>query len=946
MTPERWRQVTAIFHAARGREPALRGAFLDQACRDDASLRAEVDSLLAGQEEAGRSGTGAVSPGGLPQLSPGTAFGPYRIESLIGSGGMGQVYRASDPRLRRTVAIKVLTPGLVTSVEVDARFAREARLLASLNHPNIAAIHGLEDAQGVAGLVLEYVEGPTLAERLAKGPVPVHEALTLARQIALALEAAHEKGIIHRDLKPSNIKTTPAGVVKILDFGIARLATDAQVASETTMGATGTGMILGTPAYMSPEQARGQEIDKRTDVWAFGCVLYEMVTGRGAFAAATASDSLARLLEREPDWTALPGGVPAPIQRLIRRCLHKSVTERLHDIADARLEIEDTLATPTHTDSRIAAGPARSASLRLLAATTVIALVIGAILGWLVFARLNRASPPAALVRLSTPFVSGGRPAEFDRPVLTLSPDGGTIVFVGRSASGSPQLFLRKMNSTQAIPIPGTERAHTPFFSPDGSAVGFFADGNLKRVSIDTSAVQTLGSTGSYGATWTIDDFIVYGSPATGLMRLRATGGTPERLTTPTAGELAHRWPSVAPDGRTVVYATTESSGPGLEGHRIAAQSLETGRREVLPIEGTYALFAPDGRHLLVAGGGTLKAVAFDPARLTISGSAVPLIEGVMQSSTGASQVSSSASALVYLKGSVETRRLVWVDRAGNVTPLGAPPRLYVHPRLSPDGTRVAVAITEPRNAIWIWDIARSNLTLLNSEGSNAYPIWTPDGSRITYVSRQGGHPPNVFWKAVDGASAEERLETSDRPQVTESWHEKTLFFVEARAATGWDILTLSLSPRGRREILATRDLDGTPQISPTGRFLAYISNESGRLEIYVRAFPGPGPIHKVSTDGGSQAAWRRDEGELYYRTEDAMIAVPVSAQPTLRFGKPTELFRGNFASIQGKNYDVTPDGLRFLMVQSNEQVPPDQITVVLNWMSDMTSRFRAGRTP
>ncbi len=514
--------------------------------------------------------------------------------------------------------------------------------------------------------------------------------------------------------------------------------------------------------------------------------------------------------------------------------------------------------------------------------------------------------------------------------------------------STAPRLYVRRMDRLDDVALAGTEGAAAPFFSPDGGSVAFFVGHQLKKFSLGEGVVQTLADTAVFwGGAWAADDTILFaGEPfRSGLMRVPSYGGASKQATGLGPGEAVHRWPSVSPDGRVVVYTTSNSSGPGLEEPHVVAESLVSGKREILGVEATYAAFAPGGRHLLLAYRGSVTAVAFDPDRLTISGSPVPIMEGVMQASTGAAQFAASASALASLQGTPETRRLVWVDRQGRVEPVAdAPPRLYVHPRLSPDGQKIAVAITEPKNDIWTWDLSRSLLGRVTFEGSNAYPIWTRDGRRIAYVSSRQGHPPNAFWKLADGTGPEERLLTSPYTQVTETWAPdgKTLLLVELRPPpAGWDILTFSLNRGGQpTPFLATAFNDTTPQISPTGRFVAHGSAETGVGEIFVHSFPDPKIKVQVSNGGGSQAGWRGDERELYFRNGDAMMVAEVSTDPVLRVGKPRVLFRGSFAAIQGKNYDVQPDGQRFLMVRAEKPSAPKEIAVVLNWMEELKARL------
>jgi eukaryotic-like serine/threonine-protein kinase len=876
----------------------------------------------------------------------GRTISHYRILDRIGGGGMGVVYRATDVRLDRLVAIKILTPDRVTDAEWRRRFVFEAKAASSLNHPHIVTVYDIDSADGVDFIAMEHVAGRTLHDRLGGKGLPVGEALKYLRQLVEALSAAHAAGLVHRDVKPANILVSDSGHLKLADFGLARIgATPASAADETATAPpqlTEPGTMLGTIDYASPEQARGEAVDQRTDVWAFGCVLFETLTGRRPFGRGAPADILARILETEPDWSLLPAATPASIRQLLRLCLRKDPDRRLRRIDPILLDAADELAAGTVPQSR-----------RMLAVWIALGLAAGALAGWVLAKRSNVPAAPAPLVRVTLPIPAVIAAGAFARPVVAVAPDGSAVVFVNQVPGDPPRLFVRRLNGRESVALAGTEGASSPFFSPDGRDVAFFVGLRLRRVSIEQGGAQTICDVSGTpaGGAWTRRGVILFGAMGGGgfgLMSVPASGGKPDLLSQITGGEAQHRWPSVSPDGRVVVFTTTNSTGPGLEEPKIVAQSIDSGRRQTLPVEATYALFAPDGLHLILVRGANMAAVAFDPDQLRTIGSPVPFLEGVMQSSSGAAQVAVSSLSLVYFHGGLETRRLVWVDRTGTVTPVDAPPRLYVHPRLSPDGRRIAVAITEPKNDIWIIDdIARAALTRLTFEGSNAYPIWTPDGKRITYVSSQQGRPPNLFWKAVDAAGAEERLDSTDNVQVSESWHpDGSLLFVELRRSTGWDILTLTRPPAGtprKADFQATAFLDGTPQISPTGRWLAYISNESSRQEVFVRSFPGPEFKKQVSEgpSSSSQPAWRGDERELFFRSGDGMMAADLTLGPTPRIGKPALLFRGPFANIQGKNYDVTRDGQRFLMVEPIEPVPPRDMTIVLNWMDDLRARIR-----
>ncbi|MGE5362031.1 MAG: protein kinase domain-containing protein [Bacteroidales bacterium] len=859
---------------------------------------------------------------------------------------MGVVYKAIDTRLGRPVALKFLNTARLTDRNPLRRFIQEAKAASALNHSNITTVYDFETHGDEAFLVLEFVAGKTLHELIGRKGLPLADAVRCLTQVADALSAAHAAGIVHRDLKPSNIIVGENGVVKLLDFGLAKL-TEASSASNTAatvsaqVGLTAPGTTLGTVGYMSPEQARGAPVDRRADVWAFGCVLFETLSGRRAFSGDTPSETLARIWESEPDWSLLPPSVPPALGRLMRQCLRKDPQRRLRYLDPLQLEGTDEPAEA-----------ARSGRLSWQAVLFALGLAVGGGAGWMLSRQATTTTPPAQpLVRFGTSFEPVGEPGEFDEPRLAMAPDGTSLVYVGKAAGSVSQLYLRRIDRLGDVALAGTDRATAPFFSPDGRSVAFFAGGQLKKLSLAEGAVQTVGDAPdrlASGGAWARDDTILFSDAPFkgGLIRISSSGGSRQHVTKLGPGEAVHRWPAVSPDGRIVVYTANNTGGPGLEEPHIVAESLVSGKREILPVEATYALFAPGGRHLLLVHRGTVMAVGFVPDSLSISGSPIPLMDGVIQASTGAAQLAASASALASLQGASETRRLVWVDRQGHVEAIDAPQRLYVHPRLSPDGRKIAVAITEPNNDIWTYDLSRGTLSRMTVEGSNAYPIWTRDGRRITYVSSGQGHPPNVFWVPADGSGLAERLLTSPNRQITETWAPdgRTLLFVELRPSPrSWDILTVSLDgPRQSRAFLETPFVDSTPQISPTGRFVAHGSNETGTTEVFVHSFPDPTIKIQVSNGGGSQAAWRADERELYFRNGDAMMVAEVSTSPELTVGKPRVLFRGAFANIQGKNYDVTPDGQRFLMVRVEEPAPPREIAVALNWMGDLRSRLHA----
>ncbi|MGD0957224.1 MAG: protein kinase [Candidatus Acidiferrales bacterium] len=881
-------------------------------------------------------------------LSAGTKLGSYEILSAIGAGGMGEVYQAHDTKLGRDVAIKVLPEAFAHDLDRLSRFQREAKILASLNHPNIAAIYGLEENVGTSYLVMELVPGETLAERIKRGgAIPEDETLTIARQMAEALEAAHEKGIIHRDLKPANVKVTPEGKVKVLDFGLAKAFADdsasQDIANSPTMSGAATmqGVILGTAAYMSPEQARGKAVDKRTDIWAFGCVLYELLSGRQAFHGEDTTDILAAVVRAEPDWSKLPGSLPANIGLLLRRCLQKDKTQRLRDAGDARIEIQETLLAPTAAKSATSTASWLAVGWRQFLVLGLVAMAILAIGGIAVWNLKPGAPRPVTRLVINLP--PGDRLAALDYPAVTISPDGTLLAYVAIHA-GTRQIFLRALDSLEAKPLAGTDGANTPFFSPDGQWLGFFAAGKLKKVSVSGGTVSTLGDAPvPRGATWGGDGTIVFApTNSSFLEQISEAGGAPQALPDPEKRETADRWPEFLPNSKAVLLAAAG---------RIVAQSLSSGeRRELIP-SGSWPHYATSG-HLIYAQGGNLMAAPFDPRRLQITSAAVPVAEGIFQGGPIATVALSSTGSLVYVPGgSVAAERLVWVNRNGTEQELAAPPHAYRFPRISPDGRRVAVSVAEQGNEqIWLYDFVRETLTRLTFSGSlNQVPAWTPDGKRIAFDSNKEGGPTNIFWQPADGSSGAERLDTSEYAHVPTSFspNGQLLAYVELNPTTGRDIWVLRLSDRKAQPFLRTQFNESVPAFSPDGHWLAYISDESGKFEVYAQPYPGPGGKYQISVDGGSEPVWNPNGKEMFYRSDDKMMAVDITTQPSFSVGKPKMLFQGSYlpTAFTVPYYDVSPDGQRFLMIKPDEKnTSLTQIVVVQNWFEELKQKVPAAK--
>ncbi|HEX7779367.1 MAG TPA: protein kinase, partial [Vicinamibacterales bacterium] len=760
MKSDRWRHITEIFHAAIAREPDSRDAFLTDACRQDPSLREEVERLLASHQEAGTFGETAVA-GPAPHLTPGTSFGPYVVGTLIGAGGMGEVYRARDPKLGRDVAIKVLPADVTGDPDRLSRFTREARLLASLNHPNVGAIYELEDAGAVRGLVLELIDGPTLADRLAGGALPQREAFGIARQIAAALEAAHEKGIVHRDLKPANVKITPAGVVKVIDFGIAKV--DSAITSlDKPATATATGLVIGTAAYMSPEQARGGPIDKRTDIWAFGCVLYEMLTGRQPFDARTASDQIARVLEHEPEWDRLPAAVPPAISRLLKRCLNKDPSERLHDIADARLEIADALSLPSGVDRNPAI--ARPNPRWVWVALASAAAIVGATVWWALF-RDTGPAPSAPAVEFGVRFPDNYFPSNG----LAVSPDGRHIA-VGIFGN-APQIWVHSLELSQTRPLPGAEGSLSPFWSPDSTRIGFGSGGKLRSIDLASGASTVIcdlppPAQSVAGGAWNASGVIVF-DLGNQFFRVTSTGGVPAPI--PVTGVVEPSFPQFLPDQRHFIF----HDGPPGPGGTLKVASLDGGEARSLVASDAPGVFAPPD-WLLFYRGASLMAQKLNQEQLTLEGEP-RLVTG--NASMGVlfgvrALVSASATGVLAFGrprgGSVG--RLTWFDRTGlSIGSLPQPPDgEYLNPALSPAGDRVAVNLMDPVTGnwdIWIVDVARGVPERFTSDPANdSDPIWSPDGKEIVFASDRGGQM-GLYRKAVGGSDTESLVATVDGPR-------------------------------------------------------------------------------------------------------------------------------------------------------------------------------------
>ena len=874
-------------------------------------------------------------------------LGHYQITNQLGKGGMGEVFRAKDQKLGRDVAIKVLPEEFAKDADRVARFQREAKLLASLNHPNIAAIYGLEESEGSNFLVLELVEGETLADRVKKGPIPVEESLKLALQIAEALEAAHEKGVIHRDLKPANIKVTPDGKLKVLDFGLAKAYAREQevnLSNSPTLSdaATQQGIILGTAAYMSPEQARGESVDRKADIWAFGVVLFEILTGRTTFDGRTVSDVLASVIKSEPEWKRLPPNLHPRIRLLLERCLEKEAKDRYSGISDARVDIQKILADPSGVLAQPPSLALRQSKLRLILPwiTAVLGIVVGGIAVW----KLKQPEL-GQVVRFDYDLPRDQQFLPGTAPHLAVSPDGTQFAY-----STTEGLYLRQINEMDARLVPGTKVGQWPCFSPNGKWISYFSRADKKLMKIPNSGGTPMALcdvTNFGGASWDTDSAIVYGT-AGGIMRISADGGIPEVIVR--AEKEMPLYPQVLPNRKSVLFTLY---GTPL---KIFLQSIESGKRSELFV-GDSARYLPTG-HIIYASGNSLFAVPFDPGKPEALGGPVSVVNGVLRIPLFSDYAVSESGTLVYVPGSSVTavhRTLVWVDRNGKEEPLQAPPDSYMDPRISPDGTKLALSIGDrlTNTDIWIWDLIRKTMTRLTFESTHAtLPLWTPDGKRIVFSShRDPAH--GIYWRFADGTGKEERLASrQDRNLFPASWAgDRSMLLVETAppGTSSFDIGAISME--GKREFrlsLQENYVESRAQVSPNGRWMAYASDESGRNEIHVRPFPdvqkGKWP---VSTSGGDSPLWTRDSRELLYRNGDAVMAVSVKTDPDFRLEPPRILFRGTYVASEIKSYpdpsntwDISPDGRRFLMIkEAGAEGSPRKINIVLNWLDELKQR-------
>ena len=956
MRKDLWQRAEELFHNVLEHSPEARRAYLDKACGEDAELRHEVETLLSQDEQAGSFLEKPVLAGAMVEgsLMIGKTLGHYQITSQLGKGGMGEVYRAKDQKLGRDVAIKVLPEEFARDTDRIARFQREAKLLASLNHTNIAAIYGHEESGGINFLVLELVEGETLADQIKKGPFQVEEALRLALQTAEALEAAHEKGVIHQDLKPANIKVTPDRKVKVLDFGLAKAFAGEQAELNPSYSptlsdmATRQGMILGTAAYMSPEQAKGKTVDRKADIWAFGCVLYEMLTGQAAFQGEDVTEILAAVVKGTANLDLLPANLHPRVREVITRCLQKDLKKRYHDIADVRYEIEQALADPGGVFVQPVAIVEPRAKIRAILPWVVAAILVGAIIAAVATWKLLPPEP-RGVVRFDHELPEGQQFIDLQLSNLAVSPDSTQIVY-----STSKGLYLRSIDESNAKPIAGAEDANRqPFFSPDGKWIGYQANGKLKKIPVNGGAPDILSVDVQHrGLWWNTDDTILDGHSIGGIMRISIHEKTPESVIKRKSGSLLD--PQLLPDGRSILYSFCASQGGGC---KVLVKSLESGEpKELFP--GYSARYISPGFIIYrLRGNGSLFAIPFDLSKLEITGVPAAVVDNVIQYAI------SDSGTLAYIPGTLAQaplrRTMFWVSRDGKEESIPAPPDSYLFPRISPEGKRVAFTL---RGNIYVLDLLTNNMIRLTvDEGmDNMISIWTPDGKRVIFTaSHENIWLGDMYWKSADGMGEAELLASCPGrglfPWSTSHDGSSLLLLETILAPLENDIGMISMDGgRARKTLLqgGKGTLQKDPQISPNGKWMAYKSSELSKtgFEIYVRSFPDMKSKWQVSTGGGNTPLWSPDGRELFYYAGDAVMAVPVETETTFSFGRPEVLFRGTYSYSMYADmisWDIDPStGKRFLMMKEDASAAraatteaPRKISIVLNWFEELKQK-------
>jgi Tol biopolymer transport system component len=902
----------------------------------------------------------------------GETLSHYRVTQKIGAGGMGEVYQATDSILHREVAIKVLPAALANDPERMARFEREAQVLASVTHPAIAAVYGLEQSGGHRALVMELVEGEDLSDRLRRGPLPLEEGLRIARQIAEALEAAHERGIVHRDLKPANVKVTPDGHVKVLDFGLAKALEASPVSPIAGEGLTNTlsaantraGVILGTAAYMSPEQASGAVVDKRADVWSFGVVLFEMLSNRRLFEGETATHTLADVLRAEIDWARLPDTTPRAIRHLLTRCLERDPRRRLRDIGEARIEIEQQLEQSASSARSSPMALVRPAGWRQRVPWLALGLVAG-LLAATAAAFLWRAAPvrPANL-RMDVRLTADPLWTQIGS-ALELSPDGTRIAFV-TGTEARRQLHVRMLDQLDsAILAEGSGEGvspYHPFFSPDGTWIGYATSGELRKVPVTGGTSLSICKVSrARGATWLPDNTIVFAaSPDGGLFKVSASGGEPQPLTTldTTKKEASHRWPQALPGGEAVLFTSNPLVVGSFDQASLEVVVLKTGARRVVHSGGSYGRYVPSG-HLVYVNKGTMFAVPFNVKTFEVTGTPAPVVQNVTSSpAEGGAQIAFSATGLMgYIRGGplVPQYPIVWVERDGRSSPLLNEPGAYANPRLSPDGRRLSLTVLREGNwDIWIYDLDRQVSTRLTfDEATDTEQVWSPDGREIVFSSDRNRQPSTLHRKPSDGSGEEKQVLKTDVHMWASSWSPDRELIAVSTSRGLFDIGLVRLATSKTEWLLTTPFAETDAAFSPDGRWVAYVSNESGQSEVYVRPVVSGGGRWQISDAGGAYPRWARDGRELVYRTDGGIMAASIEfAAGSLRTGKPRQLFAGAFRggtggiSIAGNtfaDYDMTADGKRFVMFPRGAATGEERagiVTVVSSWFDDLSRAF------
>ena len=991
---DRWRRIKQVFADSLALPPADRGRFIADACEGDERLRREIEALLASHDEAGdfferspgaqgHSSESAAMTAGIVHLSPGRRLGPYEIVAQLGAGGMGEVYRARDTRLNRAVAIKVLPAVVTADPDARQRLEREARAVAALNHPHICTLHDVGREDGVDFLLMEYLEGETLASRLEKGPLPFDQALEYAGQIASALDRAHRAGIVHRDLKPANLflvrgHRAAVATVKLLDFGLAK-SMRAAVAGVPGIGQsrdlTAPGLIVGTVRYMAPEQILGKEVDARTDIFAFGLVLFEMLTGRKPFDDDSRAGLMAAILEREPPAvSSLQSQAGPAVDRVVATCLAKDPDERWQTSRDLLRQLQWIADERSRARAALPGGVSTASGTRArrVGVLPFAALLIAAtaVTMWALVRPAASASAEGRVTRFTVDLPKGLVLIPSFDPNLALSPDGTQLAI----AAFPGPVLIRRLDALESRPLEATTAPGfrgAPLFSPDGSSISYI-EGNpvfswsrpwFRSAVVGGAPVKLADYDSFYRGDWGTDGKI-YWTPtyAGGIVRTPESGGAAEPVTSVDLqhGERSHRFASLLPDGSALLYTVALDGIQSFDDARIDLWDLKTQTRKPLVTGGTAPFYSPSG-HIVYARAGKLFAVPFDIRRHEVTGSPVQVLDGVLMSrNTGAAHFSLSRRGdLAYAPGGAEGghRTLVWVDRSGKADAVPLPPASYLYPRIAPDGRSIAVEIEGPNHDLYLYDFARTVLTKITTDGLSHDPVWSPDGKRIAYRSWQG-RGMTMWMMPADRSGAATRLDPKGTRQspVSFSPDGKFLSFDQKDEQTADDAWVLPLEGNAEPVPVArTRFWEGSAKFSPDGRWIAYSSTESGKPEIYVQPFPGPGPKIQISNAGGTDPVWRREGGELFYRSDNKMMAVAVTPGSDFRASAPKQLWEAPYSEGSGascgmpgpssSNYDVTPDGQRFLMVRDDDSaVATSKVIVVLNWQEELKQRVPTRR--